>query len=292
MRQSTGEKIFGYFNILFMIIILAVILFPIMNIFSISVSSARAVVNGQVTLWPIGFNTQAYYKILTNEHFLHAMANTIGITAVGTFLSVLLTLMTAYAFTKEFPFKKIITYIFVMTMYFSGGTVPTYIIYSKYLGMRNNYLVFILPGLISMFYIIIVRSQIDSMPASVIESAYIDGASERQTVFSIVLPMISPTLAAIAMFTALGKWNTWYECMVYADKPQFWTLQYYLRTVVFGQFMAINEFIADAAKSGEQIPEENYRMAALIIVAAPIVCIYPFVQKYFVKGIITGSVKG
>ncbi|HOJ09951.1 MAG TPA: carbohydrate ABC transporter permease [Clostridiales bacterium] len=290
MKQTRGEKIFQCFDIFIILLIITAVIFPLLNIFAISVSDASSIVNGKVALWPKGFNTAAYSKILSNNHFIRAMLNTILITVTSTFLSVLLSLMTAYGFTKEFLGKKFITYLYVLTMYFSGGLIPTYVVYTKYLHLRNNFLVLILPGLVSMFYIIIVRSQIESLPLSVLESAYIDGATEFQTAFKIVLPMISPTLAAIAMFTALGNWNIWFQVMIYTDYPKFWTLQYYLRTIVFGQFLAANEFITEAA--GEFIPEENYRMAAIIIVAAPIVCIYPFVQKYFVKGIISGSVKG
>jgi len=176
-------------------------------------------------------------------------------------------------------------------MYFSGGLIPTYIVVTKYLNLRNNYLSLILPGLISVFYVIVVRSQIESMPSSIFEAAYIDGAGEFQTVFQIVLPIIAPTIAAISMFYALGKWNMWFNVMIYTDHEEFWTLQYFLRVVVFDKFIASrdNTMMTEVEKA---IPEENFRMAAIVLVAAPIVAIYPFVQKYFVKGIITGSVKG
>jgi len=290
MKQSQGEKIFQYFDIFLILMSIAVIVFPLLNIVSISVSNVTSIVKGEVTIWPIGFNTAAYLKILSNDNFLRAMLNTVFITATTTFLSVLVTLMTAYGFTKEFLGKKIITYLFVASMYFGGGLIPTYIIYTKYLGMRNNYLVFILPCLVSVFYVIVVRSQIDTMPSSLLDAACIDGANEFQTLFNVVLPVISPCLAAIAMFTALGQWNAWFSVMLYTDYPKFWTLQYFLRVIVFGQFLAANEITTGAIT--DYIPEENYRMAAIIISAAPIICIYPFVQKYFVKGLITGAVKG
>lgn len=290
MKKTRGEKVFQYIDIFIIFLSIIIIIFPVLNIFAISVSDATSIVKGDVTIFPKGFNTAAYSKILSNHHFIRAMINTIFITATGTFLAVLLALMTGYGFTKKFPGKKLITYIFVLTMYFGGGMIPTYVVYSKYLGMRNNYLVLILPSLVSMFYIIIVRSQIESIPNSLIDAAYIDGASESKVLFLIVLPIITPCLAAVAMFNALGFWNSWFPVMVYMDYPKFWTLQYFLRTIVFGQFLAANELFADAIT--EYIPEENYRMAAIIITALPIICIYPFVQKYFVKGIITGAVKG
>jgi len=233
----------------------------------------------------------AYVQILGSMLFLRSLANTVGLTVIGTFLSIMLTLMVSYALTKNFLGKKFVTYFFVLTMYFSGGLIPTYLVVAKYLGLRNNYLALILPYLINVFYIIVMRSQIENIPSSIFDAAYIDGANEYQTVFQIVLPMIAPTIAAISMFFALGKWNSWFPVMIYTDYEKFWTVQYYLRIVVFSKFIEARDS-AELVLKEMQIPEENFRMAAIIVVALPIVSIYPFVQKYFVKGIVSGAVKG
>ncbi|HOJ12466.1 MAG TPA: carbohydrate ABC transporter permease [Clostridiales bacterium] len=291
MKKTLGEKAFQYFDILIMLLILAIIIFPFMNIISLSVSGRDAILSNSVSLWPKGFNLAAYGKILGSALFLRSLINTIGITVIGTFLAVILTLMVSYALTKDFLGKKFVTYYFLITMYFSGGLIPTYLVVTKYLNLRNTYWALILPYLVSVFYIIVMRSQIENIPSSIFDAAYIDGANEYQTVFQIVLPTIAPTIAAISMFFALGKWNSWFPVMIYTDYNKFWTLQYYLRVVVFSKFLGAKdntELILEEA----QIPEENFRMAAIVLVALPIVSIYPFVQKYFVKGIISGAVKG
>lgn len=291
MKKTLGEKAFQWVDILFMFIILATIIFPFMNIISLSVSSREAIMQKSVSIWPKGFNLAAYGEILGSVLFMRSLANTIGLTVIGTFLSVILTLMVSYALTKDFLGKKFTTYFFVITMYFSGGLIPTYLVVAKYLNMRNTYMALILPYLINVFYIIVMRSQIENIPSSIFDAAYIDGANEYQTVFQIVLPTIAPTIAAISMFFALGKWNSWFPVMVYTDYQKFWTVQYYLRIIVFSKFIEARDG-SELILKEMQIPEENFRMAAIIIVALPIVAIYPFVQKYFVKGIVSGAVKG
>lgn len=291
MKKTRGERIFQYFDIFIMLCIMALVIFPVLYIMSVSVSSQEAIQNNRITFYPIGFNTAAYADILDNATFLRSLFNTLFVTVAGTVLSVFMTLLVSYAMSREFPGKKIYTYFLVFTMYFSGGLIPTYIVYTRYLHLRNTYWVLFLPAIVNVFYIIVMRSQIEALPKSVHEAAYIDGASEIKTAFLITLPMISPTIAAIAMFFALNFWNSWFNVMVYEDSNKMWTLQYFLRAVVFDKFLTAAED-STAATAESQIPAENFRMAAIVLTAAPIVAIYPFVQKYFVKGIIAGSVKG
>ena len=291
MKKTKGEIAFQFADVFFLLIVFCAILFPLMYVLSVSVSSSAALRAGKVTIFPQGFNLGAYREILKNQAFLRSLVNTVGITVVGTVLAVLVTAMAGCALTLDCYGKKCITYFLVLTMYFSGGLVPTYIVYSRYLGLRNTYWVLFLPSLFSMFYAIVIRSQIESMPKSVFEAAYVDGANEFRTLFSVTLPMIAPTIAAVSMFFALAKWNMWYNVMIYASSEKYWTLQYFLRVVVFDKFLAANDS-TQFIDSADAIPEENYRMAAIVLAAAPIVAIYPFVQKYFVKGIVSGAVKG
>ena len=290
MRKRLSEKVFQVVDIAIMLVILAIVIFPLLNIIAVSVSDRSHIISGSVGLWPKGFNISAYRKIISNSVFLRSMANTIGIVAVATFLSVIVTLLAAYGLTRNFVGKKFVTYCFVDTMYFSGGLIPTYIVVAMTLNLRNTYLALILPTLVNMFFIIVMRSQIDNIPKSIFESAYIAGAGEYQTAFLVVIPVITPTIAAVSMFIALNYWNMWFNVMIYTDKKELWTLQYFLRVVVFDQLIGAAEEAEGALE--ENIPPENFRMAAIVLVAAPIVSIYPFVQKYFVKGIIAGSVKG
>jgi putative aldouronate transport system permease protein len=289
MKRSRGETVFQVFLVLLMLLIFAVVALPILNIVSISLSESDAILSNSVGLYPKGFYTLAYREILTGSAFLRSLANTVGVTAVGTALSLMVIVLVAYALSKDFFGKKAATYFFVLTMYFSGGLIPTYLLIANYLGMRNTYFAYILPALVNVFYIIVVRSQVEALPASLVEAATIDGAGEFTIAFRIVIPTISPTIAAVSMFIALAKWNMWFPVMLYSNKESLWTLQYYLRAVVFDRFLVYSEMISS---EGKPIPAQNYQMAAIVLVALPIVCIYPFVQKYFVKGILTGSVKG
>lgn len=291
MRRTRGEFAFQTIDVAVMVLLLAVIIFPYLNIIALSVSDLQSIINRKVTLWPRGLSLDAYGKILGNPSFIRAMVNTIGITVVGAFGGVFFSLMIAYAFTRDFLGKKLITYLFVLTMYFSGGLIPTYIVYTNLLHLRNTFVPLVAPAMISMFHIIVIRSQIDALPPSISDAGRIDGCGEYQMVFRIVAPMITPTIAAISMFKALSYWNSWFECMVYTEFKNFWTLQYFLRVVVFDNFLRPQDETSGTVIIEKMIPPENFRMAAIILVAAPIIMIYPFVQKYFVAGILTGSVK-
>lgn len=293
MKCSKGEKVFQYMNIFIMLLIMACIILPLMNIFSLSVSDRIAVAQGQIGIFPVGFNLDAYLKILQNATFIRSLVNTVGITVVGTALSVIIITMMAYAMSKKYFFgKKLVTYYMVITMYFSGGLIPLYILITNYLKLGNTYSAYILPALVNVFYVIIIRSQIEAVPSELFDSASIDGATEMKILFNIVLPVIAPTIAAISMFLALGKWNMWYSVLLYATDKKMWTLQFYLRSIVFESLLEFSTQTTGDAIDAKVIPAENLRMASIILVALPIVAIYPFIQKYFVKGILAGSVKG
>lgn len=293
IKTSTGEKVFQYFDILIMILIIVSIILPFMNIFSLSVSDRIAVAQGKVGIFPVGFNFDAYLKILENSTFLRSLINTVGITVFGTALSILIITMMAYAMSKKYFFgKKFVTHYMIITMYFSGGLIPSYLLITNVLHLQNTYLAYILPATVNIFYVIVIRSQIEAVPGELFDSASIDGANEMRILFNIVLPVIVPTIAAISMFLALGKWNMWYSVLLYATDKKLWSLQYYLRMIVFSSLLeAATQTIGESVEA-RVIPAENMRMASIILVALPIVAIYPFIQKYFVKGILAGSVKG
>lgn len=292
MKKSLSEKIFQVFDIMLMVFIMSTIILPIMNIISVSFSSTKAVNSNSVGLFPIGFQTVAYKKILTDSVFLRSLINTVFVTSVGTLLSVIVITLAAYGLSKRFYGKKTITYFFIVTMYFSGGLIPTYLLVSKYLNMRDTLLAYMLPYLVNVFYLIVLRSQIESLPPSLMESAHIDGANEYQTLFMIVLPLLAPTIAAVSMFIALNKWNMWFPVLLYSSKNETWTLQYFLRAMVFDKVLAAMSNPEYNADPSDMTSPLNFQNASIVLVAAPIVMIYPFVQKYFVKGIITGAVKG
>lgn len=291
MKRTLGQKAFQTLDVIFMLAIILSIVLPICNIISLSVSSVEAIRSGTVSFYPKGFRLDAYREIMHSALFGRSLVNTVLVTVVGTVLGVIVCLLTSYALTKDFLGKKIISYYFVLTMYFGGGLIPTYLVMTNLLHLRNTYAVLVLPGIVSMFYIIVMRSQIEAMPKVIFEAAHIDGANEFQTLFRVLFPMIVPTIAAIGMFMALGFWNSWSNVMIYSNKQDYWTLQYYLRAVVLERMVKQNSTMMQAGMREVDIPDENFRMAAIVLTAGPIVLIYPFVQKYFVKGIITGAVK-
>lgn len=292
MKRSPSEKAFQVFDCVLLVLIAALVILPLMNILSISVSGKEAVVGGTVGLLPKGINFEAYGSIIRRPVFLRSMANTIGIAVAATALSLIVNTAAAYGFSKKFYGRKVLTYFFVLTMYFSGGLIPTYLVIAKWLHLYNSYMAFLLPGAVNVFYMIVIRSQIEALPESLLEAAMIDGAKERQVLFRIVIPTILPTIAAVGMFVALANWNMWYPVLLYANKESLWSLQYFLRAMVFDKLLDLFRGQADMASDVDKISPVNYQMAAIILVALPIVAIYPFVQRYFVKGILVGSVKG
>lgn len=294
MKKTRGEAVFQVFDIFTMLVVVCLIIMPLMHIASISISNKEAVMSLSVGIFPKGFSLAAYKEIITKQVFIRSLLNTVGLTVITSVLSLVVNVMAAYGFSKTFYAKKLITYVFILTMYFSGGLIPSYILVTKFLHLYNSYLAFILPGLVNVFYIIIIRSQIEAVPPSLSEAAKIDGATESQVLMYIIIPAISATIASIAMFIALGMWNMWFSVLIYSNKKEMWTLQYFLRALVFDKLLEYQPGAADSVKAvsdAEGTSSQNYQMAAIILVALPIVSIYPFVQKYFVKGILAGSVK-
>ena len=290
MKVSAGRRAFQIINFFIMFSFCAAIVVPFLHIFAVSVSDSNAILKMEVGIIPKGFYTNAYQETIESGVFLRSLINSVVLTVVYALAAVIVCVMASYAFSRKFLGKTVINYYFVITMYFSGGLIPTYLLISKYLNMYNTFWPLLLPGLVSVFYIIVMRTQIEQIPASLTEAAIIDGASQFRVLFDIIIPSIMPTLAAICMFFILGKWNSWFDVMVYTRDKKLWTLQYYLRSVVFSK-----ELMRETDKTVQVstvVTAENYRMAAIILVALPVVCVYPFVQKYFVKGILAGSVKG
>ena len=295
MKTTKSRTAFNFINGFILVLFCMLIILPFMHIISVSISDKDAITKMSVGIFPKGFNFGAYKEIITEKVFLRAFANTIVITLLVTVLGILVDVMAAYCFSRKFFGKKVITYIFIFTMYFTGGLIPLYLVVTRYLHLFNTYFALFLPGLVNVWYIIIVRTQIEAIPDSLTEAAKIDGAKDYQVLFNIIIPAITSTIAAIGMFIALAAWNQWFNVMIFTDKKELWTLQYYLRCVVFDKTVSQSTgqaARATAAAAGLQtLTAENFQMAAIVLVALPIITIYPFMQKYFVSGILTGSVK-
>ncbi len=245
-------------------------------------------------LIPKVFSTEAYDMVIkTPGQIIRAYIVTIGSTVLGTFLSVWMSTMTGYCLSRrDFPWRNFFAFFFFFTTLFSGGLVPWYILCTRYLGFKGNFFALVIPGLFSVFNMIIAKSFMLGLPAAITESAKIDGANDFVIYVRLIIPLCKPLVATLGLFSALGYWNDWYNCMLFlSGKQNLYNLQYTLQTI-----LASAEAMRDIAeKSGLPItalPLDSMKMAMTVLATGPIVLLYPFVQRYFVKGLTIGAVKG
>lgn len=270
-------------------------LLPFLLVISGAFSSEQSILKYGYSLIPHEFSMNAFKTVLrAPQDILRAYGVTILITIVGTFAGLFLSAMAAYVLQiKTFKARNVIAFLLYFTTIFDGGIVPRYILMIRYLGLKNNLLALILPLLINVFNIIIIRSTISSsIPESLCESAEIDGAGDLRIFTRIILPLSKPILATIGLFMALGYWNDWFNAMLYIDKKQLIPLQYYLYKML-SQISMLRELVSKVPQMAAVTPpEESFKMAMTLITIGPIILLYPFVQKYFVSGIMIGAVKG
>ena len=242
---------------------------------------------------PHSFDLQSYALCIKNPtSVLLAYANTIGVTLIGTIMSILLCTMTGYVLSrKDFPYRNQFSFFFFFTTLFNGGLVPWYIICTRYLSMKNSYLGLILPLMFSVWNMIIAKSFIGGIPSAIIESAKIDGANDFTIYIKLIMPLSKPLIATLGLFSALAYWNDWYNCMLYVTNDNMFTLQYYLQRML-GSAQALKLVAEKSGIALPSVPLEGMKMAMTIIATGPIVLLYPFVQRYFVKGLTIGAVKG
>ena len=263
--------------------------------FVISVSPGYIATKGDLVLFPSDPTLDNYKKVVTSKFIWQGYANTIFRTVVGTVLSLFVTALVGYALSKKyFPHRSFWTLIITFTMFFSGGLIPTYLVVRD-LGLIDSYLVMILPGLVSAYNMIIMRNYFMSLPEEVEESAMIDGAGRFRIFFSIILPLSKPILATVALWLAVGHWNAWFDVLIYITDETKFTLQIVLRRII----LTGTQQMLDAMNSSEQLMDQfastssdGLKAAAIFVATLPILCVYPFIQRFFVKGIMIGSLKG
>lgn len=268
-------------------------LLPFVLVISGSFSSQSSIVKYGFSLFPREISLDAYKLVFTvPERILLAYRNTILYTVIGTTVGLLLTAMTGYVLNrKDFAWRNIFAFFFYFTTLFSGGLVPSYLLMTT-LHMKNNPLAVVLPGLFSVFNILIMRNFMNSIPDAISESAKVDGANDFVIFAKLILPLLKPALATVGLFLALSYWNSWYGCMLYINDYRLYTLQYYLYNTL-NKADEIRRLIALGVDTGtESPPSETMKFALTCVATGPIVLLYPFVQKYFVKGITIGAVKG
>lgn len=283
--NSIGGKIFDACNAGFLIFVAVITLYPMWHELMLSLSSMEESMRGGAFLWPRDFTLTAYRSVLGSSYIWVAFANSTITTVAGTAIGVLLTAMTAWPLTKrEMPAQNAIAFLVLFTMLFSGGIIPTYILV-KSLGLINSLWSLILPTAISAFNVIVMMSFFKGLPVELEDSAMIDGANPIRTFFAIIMPLSKPVLATIALWEAVGIWNNYMQALMYLNDKSKYTLPLMLRDVINGQVTAQ----MTGELTGSSV--ESVVAATIIVALVPIVCVYPFLQKYFVKGVMIGSIK-
>ena len=280
-KKPIGTKIFNIFNYAFF------------TLLAKSLSSEKALVSGKVKLLPVEFQTGTYKFVLGNSQFINAFKVSIFITVVGTLLGLIMTVLIAYPLSKKLlKGRSGLLLYFVFAMIFNGGLIPTYLVMQK-LNLVNNIWVLILPTLVNVYNMLIMKNYFESLPDSIEESAKVDGASDFRILVQIILPLSKPVLATIALFFAVAHWNSYYNAMIYITRVDLKPLQLYLKELVASTKNTLEQagYEPDIEGMYNSSPEA-VQAASIIAATVPILVVYPFLQKYFVKGVLVGSVKG
>ena len=287
--RSVSAKVFEAVVHIVMVCVVLLTLLPVIHVISISFSSAAAISRGDVGLWPVEFSVSAYTAIFKSGNVPRSFLNSVYYTALGTAINMLLTTMMAYPLSRTYlTFRKFYNVLVLITMFFSGGLIPTFLTV-KSLGLYNTVWAIVLPGAISTWNLIIMRTIFMGLPAELEESAQLDGANDFTIFARIILPLSKASIATIALFYGVGHWNNWFSGMIYFKNSKSYPLQTILRSIV------INSEVSDEITVDEvinSISAEGIKYSTLVVSMVPMMAVYPFIQKYFVKGVMIGSLKG
>ena len=298
MKSSTSRKVFLVFDYLLMLLLAFICIYPFWYVLGYSFSDTTVAAVNPPVVFPKGFTVSNYKEILTLKGFFPALWMSVLRTLVGTSLSVFFCAFLAYLFTKEkMPARKILYRFVVFTMYISGGMIATYIVIKSY-GLLNSFWVYVLPGLISAYNMVLIKTYIEQLPPSLEESASLDGAGYVTCFFKIVLPLCKPIIATVVVFVAVGQWNSWFDNHIYTRANDSLTTLQYLLYNYLNEAQKLAEQLknaasgADVTQAMETISPKGIRMTITVLASLPIFALYPFMQKYFSKGIMVGAVKG
>ena len=290
MKRTPGEKAFNIINLCLLAVLALLALYPFVYTTTISFSTATEASRDGLHLYPREVSLSAYQMVFTNKDILRGYLNTLFRTVVGTLATVVVTSMGAYPLSKRYlPGRSFLTFLILFTMLFSGGIVPTYLVV-KNLGLIDNIWVYVFPVLTSAFNVVIVKSFFQSIPESMAESASLDGASPARTLFQIYMPLSKPVLATVALWTAVMHWNMWFDALIYINQDKNQVMQTFLRRIVI-------EDNTELIERGLVNPDvtaftaETIKAATVIVTILPMLLVYPFLQRFFVKGIMLGGVK-
>ena len=286
IKESGSYRVFKVFNAIILTLISVAMLYPFLYLVAQSFSSTQAIVAGQVGLIPKDFNISTYKYVITGGKFIPYYGNTIVYSIIGTVCALLFSALLAYPLSKaELYGGKAINKFIIFTMYFSGGMIPNYILMVS-LGLRDTVASFILPGMISTYYVILMRSFFLTLPRELEEAGEIDGLDLWGVFWRIAIPLSKPIIATMTLFYVVQYWNDWFDAFLYLDTTTKWPVAYYLRQL-------ISSASGTSADAGDAMQiASNIKSCAMVLTSAPIICIYPFIQKYFVQGMMLGGVKG
>lgn len=291
-RVSVGDRIFYAVNNILLFLLVLVCIYPLLYVAFASFSDAGQLMqfNGAL-IHPLGFSTSAYEEVLKNKMIWSSYGNTFIYVVLGTAIAMVMTILCAYILSrKNVKIKGLISVILISSMFFNGGMIPTYLAIKSY-HMLNTVWAIVLPVAMNAMNVIVMRTSFQSMPTSLEEAAFIDGAGECQVLIKIILPLSKSVLAVIALFYGVAMWNSWFSAAIYLDKREMYPLQLYLREVLINS--QTDSMLSGAAAGADRMAiSETIKYATIIVSTLPILCVYPFLQKYFVKGVMVGAVKG
>lgn len=289
IRHGFGDALFNAVNIVFLSVCALVCVLPFIHVAVSSFTSAAEILQKGFVFFPTHPTLDAYRYIFSTNTFLTSLGVSVFTTVVGTVINMIMTLTMAYALAyRDLYLRKFFNFLVMFTMLFGGGMIPTYLLVRD-LGMIDSYWALFLPGAISAYNLIIIRNAFQNLPSELGESARIDGASVFQTFIRIALPISMPTIAAFSLMYAVGHWNTFFSAILYLNDSRKWPIQVLLRNLIM-----LSSALGDSSEldAGVVIPSKTLKMAVIVVATVPILCVYPFLQKHFAKGMLVGSIKG
>ncbi|KRE99827.1 sugar ABC transporter permease [Paenibacillus sp. Soil766] len=292
IRRGNGEIAFQWFNILFMSVMILITLYPFIYVIMSSLSDSRLLMTHTgFLLWPEGFTWKAYKLVFQNPNILRGYGNTLFVVTVGTSINLFLTCLGAYVLSRKgVPGTKTLMMLIVFTMFFSGGMIPSYLLVNNWMHLGNSLFALIIPGAISTWNLIILRTSFAAIPESLFESAKMDGANDLTILVRLVLPLSLPVLAVMTLFYGVQHWNAWFSSMLYLRDRDMFPLQLILREILIQNS---TEYMTSQSSAGEiETVGESIKYATIMVATLPILFIYPFLQRYFVRGVMIGSIKG
>ena len=292
-QKFTDDKIFDVVIYIIAFIIIAIVSYPLIFVVSASFSDPNKIINGEVWLYPKGVTLDAYANVFKDERIWNAYKNTVVYTVVGTCINIVLTTLLAYPLSrKDLPERNFLMLIIVFTMFFSGGIIPTYLVVQN-LGMLDSIWAMVIPSAIATYNVIVMRTFFQSsIPWELQEAALIDGCSNFKLFLRIILPLSKPIIAVMVLFYAVGHWNSFFNALIYLNRDELYPLQIILREILIQNQSAIDIGLTDFEMVKQIMLAESMKYAVIVIASLPVIVMYPFVQKYFVKGVMVGSIKG